>query len=765
MLDSAAALTIRLRWFWFTASLLLIVFAVSGFQFFKFDGSPSSYFEDEYGPYTNFVGIEDRYGKDSRIFIMLEPKDGTVFTQHSLSALETMTEQAWYITDVFRVESLANFQHSYSEGDDLYVEPLIENANSYDANKIQAIKNIALSDESLIHRLISPEGKFTALTLEFNIGDKNEQEAQFELAAEVYSWIETFETDYPDINVFVTGDIISTYNNSQIIINDVMTMIPTMFLIMFVVLGLIMRTISGVFAAFIIAISAMLTGIGLGSWFGITFSMMTMNTVMIIITVTLAHCIHILNHFFHAYRDPVVTKASALLESLRVNLIPVSITSLTTVLGFLTLNTSNMPPAVSLGNVSALGVASSWIYSLTMLPCLILLFPCKRPQQQAGHIEQWMVKLSDWIIAQQKLLLLFVVFLSALMTYLALQNTVNDRFSEAIKKPHTFRTHNEYIDQNFGGLYSYNFDVDAHQEQGVTKPEYLAYLDAFTQWLRAQPEITSVYSFVDVMKRLNRSMHGDDPAYYRLPESAELAAQYLLLYEMSLPMGMDLNNLMTLDKSATRLLATSAAMDTHQIFALQQRINQWQQDNLPQHMQKEGASLAMMWSSLSKDSLITSFEGSFIALLVISVIMIMVLRSIRYGIISLIPNVLPAVMGFGIWALVSGELSMGLMSVVIITMGIVVDDTVHFLSKYKYAKDHLKANTEEAIRYSFRYVGTALWTTTIVLVAGFSLLMMSQAKSNSDLGFLTSVIIISALILDFFLLPPLLLLLDKKRFT
>ncbi|NRA41613.1 MAG: MMPL family transporter [Pseudomonadales bacterium] len=763
MIEQISSRLIEYRKLFFALSILSLFLALAGFQNFKFDGSARGFFKEDYGPYMALEALEEKYGKESRAFIMLETQQADVFNRADLALFEQMTLDAELLPYIVRVESITNFSHTYSEDDDMYVENLVEQADSLSDQQLAKIKQVALSDISLVNRLVSPNGKYVALSLEFNIGKENQQEKEFELVEQIYQWVDELESANPDINIYVTGDIVSTYNNAWIVIHDVSIMIPSMFALMFVVLGVIMRTVAGVMTAVLISFVAMLTGMGLGAWFGITFTMMTMNAVMIIITVTIAHCIHILNHFFHAYREPAASKQQALLESLHINYIPVTLTSLTTALGFLTLNTSDLPPTAGLGNVSALGVLASWTFSLTMLPALVMWLPIKKPVYSESKLENLMQFLASWVIKRRNMLLLSTMICAIGMGYAAAQNQINDRFSDAIKKPHKFRTHNEKIDQHFGGLYNYHYELPAKGENGITDIEYLQKVEAFTEWLRQQPEIKGVYSFVDVIKRLNKSMHGDDPAYYRLPESSELAAQYLLLYELSLPPGVDLNNQVLLDKSATRVSTTTAAADTNKIFEMQQRVNDWQAANLPAYMRKEGASMAVMWSKLSYDSFVKTLQGSFIALIAISFIMILVLKSFRYGFISLVPNVIPAVMGFGFWALYDGELTMGLTSVVIITMGIVVDDTVHFLSKYKFAKDNLQANTEQAIRYSFKYVGTALWTTTFVLVAGFSLLVLSKAVSNVELGILTSSIIFSALLLDFFLLPPLLLLLDKHK--
>ena len=153
--------------------------------------------------------------------------------------------------------------------------------------------------------------------------------------------------------------------------------------------------------------------------------------------------------------------------------------------------------------------------------------------------------------------------------------------------------------------------------------------------------------------------------------------------------------------------------------------------------------------------------GISFALILISALLGVALRSVRYGLISLLPNLAPAAMGFGIWYFIDGQVGLALSVVAGMTLGIVVDDTVHFLSKYRHARIDKGKNAEEAVHYAFASVGRALWITTLVLVAGFLVLAQSSFKINADMGLLTAITILIALVVDFLFLPPLLMKLDQ----
>jgi predicted RND superfamily exporter protein len=257
-------------------------------------------------------------------------------------------------------------------------------------------------------------------------------------------------------------------------------------------------------------------------------------------------------------------------------------------------------------------------------------------------------------------------------------------------------------------------------------------------------------------------MHNDDDAYYRLPQDRELAAQYLLLYEMSLRYGLDLNNQINVDKSSLKLVLTTANLGSVELVDLEQRIYAWFAQHAPQY-QVVASSPSLMFAHIGETNMASMLSTLPITLVLISALMIFALRSWKLGVISLVPNIAPAIIGFGLWALLSGEINLGLSVVVTLTLGIVVDDAVHFLAKYQRARKQGQ-NAEQAVRYAFHTVGRALWITTVVLVAGFSVLAMSSFRLNADMGQLSALVIFLALVIDFVLLPTLLMLFDKAEY-
>ena len=753
---------IKFRWMFFLVSLVVVGLSINGLQHFFFDSSPRIYFNDNNKSYERFLEMEDTYGRIYRIFIMVSAKEDDIFRPDHLEALQKLTDESWTLPFVRRVDSLSNFQYTSSEYDELIVDDIFAPEVIEDATKLAKRKTAAVSDPDIAGRLVSLDGKHAAVILSLSMTSDETQTVEGRKPVELaYALEETIKAEYPSLDVAITGNLVSVYHSMVIVEEDVKTMIPAMFLLMFVLLGILLKSLSAIFIAFLIATFSAVGALGLASWLGVPFSMLAINALIISITVAVAHCIHIFTQFFRELR--VKPKRQALLDSLKINFYAVTLTSLTTAIGFLSLNTNDLPPAVALGNAAAIGAGLAWLFSLTLLPALVLLLPFKPHKTNNPIIEHKMESLANIVIKHRYVTLLGMCFIAGLMTYFSFSNKLNDNLIKAIHEPHVFRSDTDAVDRHFGALYINTYEFDSGTEYGISDPEYLRQMDKFAEYLRQQPEVSSVYSIADVIKRLNQTLHNDDPAFYQIPDNRELISQYMLMYEMSLPFGLDLGERITHDKRKSILSVYMPSQDTDINIAIDQRIANWQQENLLPKYQDKNISISTIWSYLTIHSLMNSIEGSVVALTLISFILLFMLRSIRYGLISLIPNIMPAVFGFGAWYFYSGNVGLGLTCVTIITIGIVVDDTVHFLAKYQTAMKKYSGDTEQAIRATFRQVGPALLITTLVLASGFSVLALSGIIVNSALGQVTCAILISAFLLDILLLPALLLIFDQRK--
>ena len=480
-----------------------------------------------------------------------------------------------------------------------------------------------------------------------------------------------------------------------------------------------------------------------------------------ILTLAIADSIHILVSFFLASQRGLI-KREAIKESLRLNFQPVFLTSLTTMIGFLTLNFSDSPPFRDCGKVVAIGVIFAWIYSIVLLPALIMILPFKVKITKKTELPL-MRKIANVTILHHRPILIGVLTVIIGFGAFVPKNELYDVWAEYFDESMPVRQAIDFTQFNLTGIATVEYSLSANEENGVTNPEYLEGLEKYTNWLEQQPEVAHVNSFIHVMKRLNRNMHGDDPAWYKVPADRELAAQYLLLYEISLPFGLDLNNQVNIDKSATRVVVSIHRLSTVDLLAFADRAHEWMKANLPEYMVDQGSSRDIMFAHIGERNIDSMLQGTAIAIVLISLVLAIALKSYRYGLLSLLPNIAPAAIAFGIWGIVSGRVGVSLSIVTCMTLGIVVDYTVHLLSKYLRAKREQGLSTDDAIRYAFDTVGIALIVTTAILCVNFGILAFSNFSMNSQMGLMTAMTILIALILDFLFLPALLKFLSERQ--
>jgi predicted RND superfamily exporter protein len=759
----AAALARRViarRWLVLLLSLTLALGAGFGASKLEFSTNYRVFFSDANPELQAFENLQDTYTKNDNFLFVFEPADEQAFSKQTLDAVERLTAEAWKIPFAIRVDSVSNFQHTYAVEDDLIVEDLVKSAQTRETGFLADREAVALAEPLLRDQLLTPDADVTAINVVLQYPEKDlmevPQAVNFarDLAAQV-------EAEYPAIEVHLTG--VSMLNNAfaETGMSDGATLMPLMFVVIFALTWLIIRSFSATFATLVIIALSSMIGMGIAGYFGVKLTPISMSAPIVILTLAVADSIHILLSLRSLMREGM-NKSEAIVEAVRVNFLPVSITSVTTIVGFLALNFSDAPPYWHLGNITAVGIAAAWLYSITLLPALLSILPFRTRQSASPEWSQRaMDKFADVVIGNYKRLLLGVGIATLALISFVPTLVFDDQWVQYFDERIEFRRDSDKALNHFG-LYPIEYSVPSTGPGGVSEPEYLENLEHFAEYLREQPSVTHVYALSDIMKRLNRNMHGDDATWHRIPNDRELSAQYLLLYELSLPYGLDLNDRINIDKSATRVTATLEQSTTAETKAFFNDVAAWQQANWPAYMHAEPTSAAVMFTYISERNMENMVTGTIVAILAIALIMMFALQSVRLGLLSLVPNGLPILTTFGAWALLVGTVGFSVATVASISLGIIVDDTVHFLSKYVRARNERALSIEDSIRYAFHNVGIAIVVNTIILTAGFFVMTTSAFKMNVDLGLMTMLAIGFALILDFLLLPALLLLGKRK---
>ncbi|WP_446311841.1 efflux RND transporter permease subunit [Vibrio vulnificus] len=759
---SLLAFSTRFSFWTLIISLIAIVATAMGAKNLYFRGDYNIFFDGSNAQLQAFDEIQTTFAKTDNIALVLAPKSGDVFDQRTLTQIQEMTEQAWQVPYSSRVDSLANYQHTEAVDDDLLVEDLLYQSYSLTAERIAKVRTIAMSEPLLVNALVSEKGDVAVINITMQMPGVDETAEVNEVVAYVEQMLSHYRAQYPDVTIYKAGIIAMNHSFAMAAQNDSATLVPTMLLVILVFLTLMLRSFLSVLATLVVIIGAIVATLGIVGWAGMFLHVASVNVPTLIMTLAVADCVHVIASMRHFMRQGM-PKSQAIHRSVTLNFVPIIITSVTTAIGFLMMNMSDSPVLRDFGNLSALGVMIACVLSVSLLPALLNLLPVRFSAKQAAKSSDIMDKLADIVVQRRNVLLPLSIVVIAGSAALIPYNKVNDESVKYFDTSSEFRQAADFMEQRISGMTTMSIAIKTHQSQGIASPEFLAVLGEFTHWLREQPETDHVASLSDIYKRLNKNMHGDDNAYYALPAERELAAQYLLLYEMSLPFGLDLNNQVNVDKSSVKLQLTVKNLGSVELVAMEERIYQWFASHAPQY-QVVASSPSLMFAHIGETNMASMLSTLPITLILISALMIFALRSWRLGMISLVPNIAPAVIGFGLWALISGEINLGLSVVVTLTLGIVVDDAVHFLAKYQHARK-AGQNAEQAVRYAFHTVGRALWITTVVLVAGFSVLAMSQFRLNSDMGQLSAIVVFVALVIDFVLLPSLLMRFDTAEYA
>ncbi|MGB2164838.1 MAG: efflux RND transporter permease subunit, partial [Flavobacteriaceae bacterium] len=340
----------------------------------EFDGDYHVFFSKSNPELEAFDGLQEKYSKVDNIIMVLAPKNKNVFTKENLIAIEELTAEAWNTPYSSRVDALTNYQHTRAEGDDLYVEDLSYESENLTAERVEEIKNIALNDPVLVNRLVNKAGSVAAINVTVRLPGIDSSKEIPEITVVNRAMIAAFEEKYPQFDVYVSGNVplnTAFFESSQ---ND-LALIGIMFLIVIAVTLLLTRNIFATLATLVVVLFSIMSAVGFIGLSGIKLTAPSSVFPTMILTLAVADSIHILVTLLQKFRKEGYQKKEAIIESMRLNFMPVFITSLTTVVGFLTLNFGEVPPFWHLGNITAFGMTMAFLYSTTTLPALMAIFP------------------------------------------------------------------------------------------------------------------------------------------------------------------------------------------------------------------------------------------------------------------------------------------------------------------------------------------------------------------------------------------------------
>lgn len=761
--------SLRYPWLVIVAAMILIISLTTGATKLSFVSDFRVYFSADNPQLLSFEQLEKDFNKQDTLTFLLQPSSSaTVLDPLALNEIAQLTQAAWEIPYARRVDSLTNYQRIQSADDNINIDDFYrpEQASAWDiAGELEYIR----TQPDLLNRLVNKDGDLALIIVSLSLPDGDEK-ATAELVAYTRELLAATELQYLDVQLF--GTAIINLALAEAVERDMEALIPASYLLIFAGIFFLTRSLAGTFLALTLTLLSVMATFGALGWagaLGLTTARLTPVVGVVpsmIMIIVIADCLHILATYQHGLRAGM-SKVPALAEAVKSNIRPVWITSITTALGLLCLNFSESPPYRDLGNLVAFAALLAAVLSLTLFIAALRVLPQPKiqPGRTLAHPGQWLsgLLLTFWQRVLQphpRALLLGAVIVSAMLAAGVSQLKFNEQWHQYYDESFAVRQALDLQNDKLNGVNFIQYRIAAQDGGSLYRTEPMQQLQQLAEHLETFAEVGFVDSLHQPLLTLNQALHDGDKDYYRIPASDEQVAQAMLLYEMSLPFGMGLNERLTIDQTASRFTVHLFKRTSRELVAFDQALLDWAAEHTPALSIAPGSGLDMVFAQISDRNSISLFQGTLLALVLISAVMMLVLRSVRLGLISLVPNLLPALLAYGIWGYISGHVDLGLSIVACMSLGLVVDDTVHFLAKYRNARARGES-TEAAIEYAFSTVGVAMIITSLVLAAGFALLLLSPFSPTWGMGGLMALTVIVALLADLILLPLLLMLLDR----
>ena len=741
-------------------SFIVLFISVSGVRFIEFSPDIDNFFPENHSTVLAHKEVEDTFTTTDNLIIAIGAKEGTIFQPRTLDLIEKLTEQAWTIPHSIRVDSLSNYSYISAVGDDLYVEPFIENTFSMKKEEISKKEEIIENEPLAYGSMISKDKKTTLINIIVDPPRLDVEKEYGETVTPVLKLLETTRAEYPELEIKLSGMVYVEYLSPRILKAQFPTLIPLLFIVILVSLYVLLRSITAIIGSLIIIVSSVGSAMGLTGWFGGLVTQPFMMVPILISTLAVADCVHLFSIYFQNRLKDLDSKDS-MLESLKLNLQPLFLTSITTAIGFLSLNLTPVEPLRTLGNSVFFGVLLAFFFTIFLLAPLCSFFSVRAPKRTEQQTN-FAIKIGKFSILHAKRLFWIMPIASIFLISFIPLNYTNDSPMEFYSERHNPLTADtKWLSERLGGTFPVNYQLSTDKDS-ISNPSFLADVEKFKQWLESQPEVIHVSSLSTTIKKLNSTLHGGKPEWNTIPKDQDLSAQYLFFYEMSLPFGLDLNNSISQDRLSTKITASLRELGSLEYKDFAIRVDKYITNNMPKNMVSEGTGQRAIFVYMGEVILENLSYALSVGLVLITLTIILFFRSLRLGMLTTIPNILPIGVAFGIWGLLVSEVSFLTALGMGTTLGIVVDFTVHLLSKYLHARNTLSLDKEEAIIYAFETVGFPLIIMTFILICGFMVLLSAYFVPMHGFALFSSLAFFVALILDLFYFPALLLKFDKN---
>ena len=753
---------IKFRWFIAIAIPVLTILISLNLKNIEFEGSFRIWFAEDSKALTDYDAFRNTFGNDDAITIIFRDENG-IMNPKALRIIDRLTDKLWQTKSIARVDSLTNYQYVHSDPeypDDVITEDFIADIDNLPEEYLKQRAKIAVTEDELVNRIISPDGKTTMIVGRMipKIGDT--PELSLKLKTVVDKYIE--EEKDSGYKFYLGGGPVLNTAFVSLGTHDMTTFTPLVLLIAMVLLWIIFRRPSGMVLSLAVVIFTFLIVLSVQVLLGYKLNNFTANMPVFVVAIGIADAMHLFWIYLIGRRKGLDNN-EAIHYTVQKNFLPILLTSLTTAVGFASLGISDVVPIKTLGIATANAALLAFVLTILFVPAVLAILNPKVNAKEIKETPDAPNKLADSyasFIVKHDLKIIFgtVLLFGAIgfgISFIKVDSNTVRYFREDVE----FRETVNFMQANLSGPMAYEIVVDSKQKDGIKNPEFLRTVEKFyIDFYNEYPDVRHISSLLDVVKKFNLIMDKSKS----VPKSQELVAQYLLLYSLSLPQGMEINDRMDIDEQLLRVSASINIVDTSLDLEMIKWAENWWTDT------KYTASVngqTQMFAYMQRDVTDTLIQSITLAITVVSILMFFIFKNIRMIPLFIIPNVLPIVLVVGVmgWFGITVDIGVAISGAIII--GVAVDDTIHFLVKYKEAR--LKGyDLQESLSYVMQYAGSAIIFTTIILSSAFMVFSFSQFLPNVNFGVVTAIALVIAVVVDLIMLPAILSRYDggKKSF-
>ncbi len=746
--ERLAQATLRYKIFVLLTILAVFVFFVSHIPEMKIITSFESFFVEDDEVTKTYNRFKEEFGNDKTVYVLIEPKQGELFTLDNMDVLKKITgDLEKNIPYLDEVVSITNVEFIEGQENTLRIYDLMEDFPRT-GKELLKIKAKLLDREIYRDSVISSDGERTGILIKLLLA-KDDPDYEEKVACKVR---EIFGKDeYQQFKFYEVGAVLFDTEFQTNVRKETIKFFRLSVILIMMLLYLFMRRLYAVYVPLAVVITSA----------GMTFGLLAMTTSMkvtctiilpLIVTIGVCDSIYIIS-IFRKYFISAMDRQDAIVQAMKKCGLPCLITSLTTVMGFLALSAVPIIPVREAGLFCAFGTAICFIMSITLGIILLSLGKQKASEKESQRIPQRdiyhraIIKLADINVKYRRLILAGTLILTLFCLYETSTIVIDNNFLAYMGDEFKIKRDIQYVDNHMCGSSTLEVVFDTGVKNGIKDPGVLHEIEALQDFARQEPLVMTTSSVVDVIKTINKTLHNEDPEFYRIPETKNEIAQYLFLYESS--GGNRLDKIVTFDYEKARLILRTKTVGSRQALSFYRHIKNFAEKNVKKsRVTITGAdALKVRVIDYILQAQITS---ALLAFGMITIMMILLFGSIRTGLIAMMPNIFPVIFILGFMGITGRNLGMMNAMISAIAIGIAVDDTIHFFSHYREARRHAKGPTE-AFYTTMQEVGRPMFFTSIALMIGFSVVMLSSMNNVAEFGVLMSLVVFVALLSDLFI--------------